>query len=64
MDRNDARVNFEAPAGLYKWPSLKNERSTDGTAPYLVTDAQAFVPNPRGSTATTGERRLVWKDRR
>lgn len=39
IDRNEAHVNFEAPAGLHKWPSLRNERRTDGTEPYLITDA-------------------------
>jgi hypothetical protein len=39
MDRREAHVNFEAPAGLRKWPSIKNQRRTDGTAPYLVIDA-------------------------
>lgn len=39
IDRNEAHVDFEAPAGLHKWPSLRNERRTDGTGPYLIMDA-------------------------
>jgi hypothetical protein len=32
-------VNFDAPAVLRKWPSLGNERRTEGgTSPYLVID--------------------------
>jgi hypothetical protein len=38
-DRNEAYVNFEAPAGLHRWPSLKNERRPDRTGPYLIVDA-------------------------
>lgn len=38
-DRNDAHVNFDAPASLHKWPSFKNERRTDGTGPYLIVAA-------------------------
>jgi hypothetical protein len=30
------RVNFDAPAVLRKWPSLHNERRTEGTGPYLL----------------------------
>jgi hypothetical protein len=36
---SEARVNFDAPASLCKWPSFKNERRTDGTAPYFIVDA-------------------------
>jgi hypothetical protein len=39
IDRNEAHVNFEAPAGLHKWPSVKNERRPDGTGPYLIVEA-------------------------
>ena len=35
-DPSEAQVNFDAPAGLRKWPSLKNERLTDGSGPYLI----------------------------
>ena len=31
-------VNFDAPAALRKWPSLNNQRRTDGTVPYLLLD--------------------------
>ena len=33
-----AHVNFNAPAALRKWPSIHNERRTEGTAPYLLVD--------------------------
>jgi hypothetical protein len=33
-----AHVNFVAPAVLRKWPSLRNERRTEGTGPYLLVD--------------------------
>ena len=35
---NEAHVNFDAPAVLRKWPSLRNERRTEGTGPYLLVD--------------------------
>jgi hypothetical protein len=34
----DMQVNFDAPAILRKWPSLNNQRRTDGTGPYLLLD--------------------------
>ena len=34
-----ARVNFDARAVLRKWPSLRNERRTEATGPYLVIDS-------------------------
>jgi hypothetical protein len=39
-NRNDTdhRIDFDAPAILRKWPSLNNERRTEGTSPYLVVD--------------------------
>jgi hypothetical protein len=37
MTTSKARVDFDAPAVLRKWPSLDNERRT-GTAPYLLID--------------------------
>jgi hypothetical protein len=37
--RDEARVNLDAPAGLRKWPSYKNERRPDGTRPYLIVAA-------------------------
>ncbi len=37
--RNEsAHVNFDAVAVLRKWPSLHNERRTEGTGPYLIVD--------------------------
>jgi hypothetical protein len=38
MGGTGAHVNFDAPAVLRKWPSLRNERRTDGTGPYLLVD--------------------------
>jgi hypothetical protein len=35
---NEAHVNFDARAVLRKWPSLHNERRTEGTGPYLLID--------------------------
>jgi hypothetical protein len=35
---NEAHINFNAPAVLRKWPSLRNERRTEGTGPYLLVD--------------------------
>jgi hypothetical protein len=36
----DTQINFDAPAILRKWPSIKNERvsAADGGRPYLVVD--------------------------
>ncbi|MBR1236609.1 hypothetical protein [Bradyrhizobium sp. AUGA SZCCT0182] len=34
----DSHVNFNAPAVLRKWPSLNNQRRTEGTGPYLLLD--------------------------
>jgi hypothetical protein len=36
MVGNEAHVNFDAPAILRKWPSLRNERPTEGAGPYLL----------------------------
>lgn len=33
-----SQVNFDAPAVLRKWPSLRNERRTEGTGPYQLVD--------------------------
>jgi hypothetical protein len=38
MGGTGAHVNFDAPAVLRKWPSLRNERRSDGTGPYLLVD--------------------------
>jgi hypothetical protein len=32
----DRHINFDAAAVLRKWPSLNNQRRTEGTGPYLV----------------------------
>jgi len=34
----DRHINFDAPAVLRKWPSLNNQRRTDGIGPYLLID--------------------------
>jgi len=38
MADSDFQINFDAPAVLRKWPSLKNERISKswGASPYLV----------------------------
>ena len=33
-----AHLNFDAPAVLRKWPSLRGERRTEGIGPYLLVD--------------------------
>ena len=40
MADTDVQINFDAPAVLRKWPSLKNERISKswGASPYLVAD--------------------------
>ena len=40
MDGTDVQIRFDVPAGLRKWPSLKNERISQswGASPYLVSD--------------------------
>jgi hypothetical protein len=38
MDGTEPHVNFDAPAVLRKWPSLHNERRTEGIGPYLLVD--------------------------
>ena len=49
---SDRHINFEAPAVLRKWPSLNNQRRTDGTGPYLLIDGtldeciRAFMAKP------------------
>ena len=46
-------VNFDAPAVLRKWPSLRNGRRTEGTGPYLFVDGtlgeciREFMAKPR-----------------
>ena len=38
MDGTEAHINFEAPAVLRKWSSLRGKRRIDGTGPYLLLD--------------------------
>jgi hypothetical protein len=40
QDTQEVQINFDAPATLRKWPSVKNERvsATLGAYPYLVAD--------------------------
>ena len=39
MDGSEAHVDFGATAALRKWPSLNNQRRTDGgSGPYLLFD--------------------------
>ena len=40
MDEPNVQINFDAPAVLRKWPSIKNERVSvaDGGRPYLIVD--------------------------
>jgi hypothetical protein len=35
---NEPNVNFDAPAVLRKWPSLRNQSRTEGDGPYLLVD--------------------------
>jgi hypothetical protein len=52
MDGTEAHANFDAPAVLRKWPSLHNERRTEGASPYLLIDGtleegiQEFIGKP------------------
>jgi len=39
MNDNPDRVDFDKPAILRKWPSLGNQRRTDGTGPYMLVEA-------------------------
>ena len=41
MDETDVQINFDAPAVLRKWPSIKNERvsaADGGGRPYSIVD--------------------------
>jgi 5-keto 4-deoxyuronate isomerase len=38
IDRAQAPVNFDAPAVLRKWPSLRSERRAESGGPYLLID--------------------------
>ena len=50
-----AYLNFDAPAVLRKWPSLGNERRTEGTGPYLLIDGtldkclREFIAKPKAT---------------
>ena len=54
LNKNDTdlRIDFNAPAVLRKWASLKNERRTEAASPYLVVDGtlneciRAFMAKP------------------
>jgi len=56
MDDTDVQIDFDAPAVLRKWPSLKNERVSAalGARPYLVADGTLdeciaeFMAKPAG----------------
>lgn len=37
-EQAEAPVNFDAPAVLRKWPSLRSERRADSGGPYLLID--------------------------
>jgi hypothetical protein len=36
IDGNETHVDFDKPAVLRKWPSLNNQRRTEGAGPYLL----------------------------
>jgi len=40
MEETNVQINFDAPAVLRKWPSIKNERisAVDGGRPYSILD--------------------------
>jgi hypothetical protein len=40
MEDTDVQINFDGPATLRKWPSLKNQRvsASLGARPYLIID--------------------------
>ncbi len=38
IDGNETHVDFDKRAVLRKWPSLQNQRGTEGTGPYLLFD--------------------------
>ena len=48
----NSHIDFNAPAALRKWPSLRNERRTEGQSPYLLVDGtlddciREFVAKP------------------
>lgn len=54
MHTEEAQINFDAPATLRKWPSIRNERISivDGGRPYSIVDGtlddciRAFMTKP------------------
>jgi hypothetical protein len=44
MTDADIKIDFDAPASLRKWPSIRNERRNDSpyTGPYLVQQGTLF----------------------
>jgi hypothetical protein len=44
MTAADIKIDFDAPASLRKWPSIRNERRIDAPypSPYLVQDGTLF----------------------
>jgi hypothetical protein len=56
MPDKEVQINFDAPATLRKWPSLKNERisASWGATPYLIADGtldeciRKFMAMPKG----------------
>jgi hypothetical protein len=75
---NEPNVNFDAPAVLRKWPSLRNQSRTEGTA--LISSSTAPLMSAYGSSwqsrrqratctkytprLTVSQCRLVWRTRR
>jgi hypothetical protein len=51
-DKN--HINFDAPATLRKWPSIRNERASTADRPYLIADGtlddciRQFMTKPIG----------------
>ena len=48
MGGTKAHVNFDAPAVLRKWPSLRNERPTEGATP--ICSSTAPLKSAHGSS--------------
>jgi hypothetical protein len=56
MPDKEAQIDFNAPATLRKWPSIRNERvsAADGAVPYLILEGtldeciQKFMAMPVG----------------
>jgi hypothetical protein len=44
MTTTDIKIDFEAPASLRKWPSIRNERRHDSSflGPYLIQEGTLF----------------------